>query len=285
MKRLIVNADDLGADVGRNEGIFEAIEAGVVTSVSILSNSPALEDALLRIRSLDSNTISLGVHCNLSEGRPVSSGLKRLTGSDGRFHGKRATQQLLIRPIDPEMETEIRRELEAQISMLLDAGIPLDHLDGHQHVHILPAVIGMAMAAAKSHGIPWVRIPEEQPITLGDLPDDEAEEAISFCTRAKAARPLFRESGLLIPDHFRGLYLKGRLPDSHWMKFLKGIPQGITELMVHPGRVSASFASSPFSRFSTRDRETELQALADGRFQQALLEAGVELTRFPQALI
>jgi predicted glycoside hydrolase/deacetylase ChbG (UPF0249 family) len=285
MKRLIVNADDLGADVGRNAGIFEAIEAGAVTSVSILSNSPALEDVLLRMRSLDSGSISLGVHFNLSEGSPVSSGLKRLTGPDGCFRGKRATQHLLVRHGDPEMETEIRMELEAQIGMLLDAGIQLDHLDGHQHVHILPAVIRTAIAAAKSHAIPWIRIPEEQPIHLGDLPDNEAEEALFFCAHAAAARPLFRESGVLIPDHFRGLYLKGRLPDSHWMEFLKGIPQGITELMVHPGRVSASFASNPFSRFSTRDREKELQALTDEGFRRSLLAAGVELTRFPQALI
>jgi D-alanine-D-alanine ligase-like ATP-grasp enzyme len=40
MRRLIVNADDLGADEARNEGIFEAIRAGVVTSASILPNGP-----------------------------------------------------------------------------------------------------------------------------------------------------------------------------------------------------------------------------------------------------
>jgi predicted glycoside hydrolase/deacetylase ChbG (UPF0249 family) len=285
MKRLIVNADDAGADIGRNAGIFEAIEAGVVTSISILANSPALEDALLRIHSLDSNTISVGVHCNLSEGRPVTSGLKRLTGSDGCFLGKAAAQQLLLRSDDSEMENEIRNEMDAQITRLLDAGISLDHLDGHQHIHVLPAVIRSTVAVAKSRDIPWIRIPEEHASHISDLPDNEVKEALFFCTHAEAARPLFRESGFLIPDHFRGLYLKGRLPHSHWMEFLTGIPKGITELMVHPGRVSESFASNPFSRFSTRDREKELQALADERFRRALLEAGVELTRFPQALI
>ena len=51
MRRLIINADDLGADEARNEGIFEAIEAGVVTSASLLPNGPALGHALERIRS------------------------------------------------------------------------------------------------------------------------------------------------------------------------------------------------------------------------------------------
>jgi len=87
MKQLIVNADDLGADEARNAGIFEAIEAGVVTSASILPNGPALEDALRRIRS-SCRPISLGVHINLSEGRPLSGPLPLLTGGDEHFLGK-----------------------------------------------------------------------------------------------------------------------------------------------------------------------------------------------------
>ncbi len=48
MRRLIINADDLGADHARNEGIFEAIEAGVVTAASILANGePYRRDASL----------------------------------------------------------------------------------------------------------------------------------------------------------------------------------------------------------------------------------------------
>ncbi len=44
MKSLIINADDLGADEARNRGIFEAIEAGRVTSVSILVNGEGFDD-------------------------------------------------------------------------------------------------------------------------------------------------------------------------------------------------------------------------------------------------
>lgn len=285
MKRLIVNADDLGADSGRNAGIFEAIDAGAVTSVSILPNGPALEDALLRMRSLDPDSISFGIHLNLSEGIPLSSGLHRLTGSDGCFLGKHAAQHLLVRTGDAELEDEIRKELNAQISRLLDEGIRLDHADGHQHVHILPAVVRIAIAVAKSYGIRWIRIPEEDADQLGDLPENELDEALFFCAHAEAARPQFRQSDFLIPDNFRGLYFKGRLPDSLWTEFLEGIPHGITELMVHPGRMDASGASGPFSRFSTLDREKELQVLTDGRFRQALLKAGVEHTQFPMAAI
>jgi chitin disaccharide deacetylase len=282
MKRIIVNADDLGADIARNQGIIEAIDAGGVSSVSILANAPALDDALCRIRALDSGAISFGVHFNLSEGFPVSSGLKRLVGPEGSFHGKLAAQKLFVHPWDSELENEIDRELDAQISKLLNAGIPLDHADGHQHIHILPAVIRTVIDLSRFHGIPWIRIPEEHASQLPDLPDNESEEAFFFCTHATAARPLYEASGLMVPEHFRGLYFKGKLPDLHWSEFLQGIPNGLTELMVHPGRISPEIPSGPLSRFSTADREKELLALTDGRFRHALLKTNVELTRFPQ---
>ena len=72
MKRLIINADDLGADEGRNEGIFEAIRAGVVTSASILPNGPALDMHCRGIRAGRFEKVSFGVHLNLTEGRPLS---------------------------------------------------------------------------------------------------------------------------------------------------------------------------------------------------------------------
>ena len=88
MKRLIINADDLGADEARNAGIFEGIQAGTVTSVSILPNGPALQDALNRIHSGSFRNVSWGVHLNLSEGKPVSTGISLLLGPDGMFQGK-----------------------------------------------------------------------------------------------------------------------------------------------------------------------------------------------------
>jgi chitin disaccharide deacetylase len=286
MKRLIVNADDLGADEARNVGIFEAIDSGIITGVSILPNGPATAEAVRRIRAGNFSNISLGVHFNLSEGRPLSSGLRLLTASDGNFPGKKPAQRLLARQEDAQLENEIRRELEAQIAVFENAGIPIDHLDGHQHVHVFPATVRLCSEAAKSHGIRWTRIPDE--------PENEAasdaafpqllEEARFFSAHAKTARPIFRDLDIHAADHFRGLYFKGKLPDSRWKEFLESIPDGLTELMVHPGHESGNRVSGPFSGFSTSDREKELIALTDGRFRLALLETGIEIMPFPKTL-
>lgn len=286
MKRLIINADDLGADEARNEGIFQAIEAGVITSVSILPNGPALKDALSRIRSRKS-PISCGMHFNLSEGQPVSSGLRILTGPDGCFRGKKFIHALLAGAATPELENEIRTEMAAQVKILRNAGLRIDHLNGHQHVHIFPAAVRPVMHAAKAYGIPWIRVPEEQPgeFTAESLSPGALEEAQLFSSHAKAARLFLHSAGICTTDQFKGLYFKGRLPASNWVKFINNLPDGVTELMVHPGLPAADPNAGPFSRFSTLERLRELQALTDGLLSDALIETGIKLTHCPEVPI
>ena len=284
MKWLIVNADDMGADEARNAGIIQAVEAGVVTSASLLPNGPALEHALGKIRSLHCDGISFGIHVNLSEGKPLTKGLRIIAGPDGNFLGKSSAQRLLLGRGNPELEKEIREEIFAQMRRIQDAGIPIDHIDGHQHVHVFPAVLSFVAEAAKVGGIQWMRVPEEP---SGSCPTGAAaasvqDEARFFSDCARAAWPVVSAAGIRVTDHFRGLRMKGQLPASGWAEFLDSLPPGITELMVHPGFAAAGAGSNPFCRFSTKDRERELEALTDGRFQSALGKSGVILTRFPE---
>ena len=168
MKRLIINADDLGADEARNAGIFEGIQAGIVTSASILLNGPALEDALKKIHAEPFRNVSWGVHINLSEGKPVATGNSILLGPDGMFKGKGPTQHLLMQEGNPDLEREVAHEINGQISLLKSSGIHLRHLDGHQHVHVFPAVLRAMIRASLKHDIPWIRtVYEPEPM----LPD------------------------------------------------------------------------------------------------------------------
>ncbi|OPY04384.1 MAG: hypothetical protein A4E67_02400 [Syntrophaceae bacterium PtaB.Bin038] len=277
MRRLIVNADDLGADEARNEGIFEAIRAGVVTSASILPNGPALGHALEKIRSGGCEGVSFGAHLNLSEGRPLAAGLSRLSGPDGSFLGKAGAHRLLAGAADASLTGEIAKETALQIVRLLDAGIALTHVDGHQHVHIFPAALLAVAETAKGLGISRMRIPEEPFPPGDDAPADGMKEARMFSALGREARGRLASSGIASSDHFRGLALKGRLDLERLVELVGALPEGTTELMVHPGRVPAGGA---FSAFSSADRERELEALLHPRFRQALTAAGVELASF-----
>ncbi len=283
MKRLIVNADDLGADEARNAGIFEAVRAGSVTSVSILANGPALEDALQMVRSLPRKKVSWGIHLNLSEGTPLSPGLSLLTGKEGSLLGKARTHELLSNPRDSELEKQVAKEIETQIQILREAGVQISHLDGHQHVHVFPAAIRAAMRAAQIHRIPWVRIPEEPGPNLeaSGIQDSSIAEARNFSRLGAQARLHLEGSGVSATDYFRGLYLKGKFTMPVMEENLRQLPPGLTELMVHRGRVPAAPIPSTFSAFSNLDREKELETLLDNSFHSALDRNGIKLTPFP----
>ena len=285
MKRLIINADDLGADEARNAGIFEAIQAGTVTSASILPNGPGLSDALDRIHSGSFRNVSWGVHLNLSEGKPVSTGNSPLLRPNGTFQGKVSSQRLLMRQGDRDLETEIAHEIDAQITLFESSGIPLSHLDGHQHVHVFPAVLGAMIVAVQRHHIPWIRIPDEPESSSSDFPLSLPlkEEARLFSGLGHTARSMISGSGLYTTDHFRGLYLKVRLSVQGLQSALRVLPDGLTELMVHPGRFVENSPETPFSSFSTVEREQELETLRNASLRLILDELKIILTPFPES--
>ena len=70
MKRLIVNADDFGMTEGVNRAILEAHLRGLVTSTTLLANGAAFASAA-EIAG-DTPALGVGVHLNLTEGRPSS---------------------------------------------------------------------------------------------------------------------------------------------------------------------------------------------------------------------
>src|SRR6266852_4538428 len=70
VRRLIVNADDLGLTAGVNRAIVETDLGGFVSSATLMANGPAFEDALTAARLAPN--LSVGCHVVLVDGTPVS---------------------------------------------------------------------------------------------------------------------------------------------------------------------------------------------------------------------
>ncbi|MDF1554164.1 MAG: ChbG/HpnK family deacetylase [Deferrisomatales bacterium] len=278
VKRLVVNADDLGADPARNAGIFAAVRGGAVTSVSVLVNGPAFEASREELAALCRRGLSVGLHLNLSEGRPLASGLRRLVGVDRAFLGKWAAHARLEDGEDAELAREVSRETEAQLGALVAAGLSPDHLDGHQHVHLYPAVLPLALEAARCAGIRWFRVPDQH-LALERQASGLPPGAARFATLAARARPAVEAAGLRCADHFRGLDLVGRLDQETLHHVVAALDEGVTELMVHPGHAGPDVG--PFSRFSSPARDTERLDLLRPGFRRALARAGAVLGPFP----
>src|SRR5215831_1943854 len=109
--RLIVNADDYAMSPGVSRGILEAHARGVVSSTTALVNTSGAAEALAAAR-VGAPALGLGLHVNLSFGRPVlpPTTVPSLVGGDGGFHaGAR-----LLDAMKRFRADDIRREVAAQ---------------------------------------------------------------------------------------------------------------------------------------------------------------------------
>lgn len=136
------------------EGICLAIEAGAVTSTSMMANMPGTAEALRRAPAL-AERASFGVHLNLCEGRPLTGGAS-FTDATGEFLRKRT---LAVRALTGGLSlAELEAEVTAQIALLRDGGVRVSHLDGHKHLHQLPIVCAAVANVLPRFGIERVRI-------------------------------------------------------------------------------------------------------------------------------
>lgn len=69
---LKITADDFGYSKERNNGIERAINCGIVNSVSVLVNGSSLD---MPQTLLTSKGVRIGLHLNLTEGKPVTKNL------------------------------------------------------------------------------------------------------------------------------------------------------------------------------------------------------------------
>jgi predicted glycoside hydrolase/deacetylase ChbG (UPF0249 family) len=295
-RTLIVNADDLGICRSANLAIAHAAREGIVTSASLMANM----DAVGQVCNLPANTIpsdaprrlGLGVHLCLSSGRPVldSRDLPLLVDGDGFFHrGFIGLFRLVHSRRANEALQQIERECAAQTERLESLGFELDHVDSHQHVHMIPQIFRIAAALAAARGIA-IRVADE-PLFLPDRePAWTSQPACSAVQKASdkpprrpgeihllrrlagggllkktllscCARSIRRSGGL--PEHtahYFGVLDTGRMSLPVLRSILRTLPEGVSEINLHPG--SGELASAP----GDQDHRGNPCSRADRRF-------------------
>ena len=254
MRALIVTADDVGLHPGMTEGAIRAHREGIVTACSIVANGVAFDDAVERLR--DVPALEVGVHLALVEERPLTA---------MRFPKKYTSfvPLYLARVISI---VAIERELRAQIERVLATGLRVTHLNGHQHLQLLPRVFDVVVRLAGEYGVPYVRIVDDHGGTTRALP----MRALSALGRRARTRGGTN-------DRTVGVAIAGHLQDV--TPLLEHV-EGVTELVTHPG-----VAVTGYDWGYQWDRETA--ALCAPGLREALQARGITLTspsRVPQVL-
>jgi hopanoid biosynthesis associated protein HpnK len=267
---LIVNADDFGFSEAVNRGIVDAHDHGIVTSASLMATGAAFEHAVELARSRP--RLAVGVHLVLTEHRPLM-GAAAPSLVDGRGAFEPHLAQLLGRQLRRGISlSEVRRELAAQIERVRGAGISISHLDGHQHVHVLPGIARVVAELAAAYGIGAVRYPAER---VRGYMLRSARHGIRLAEQAAlglfcAASPLER---LRRSDEFVGFYFGGRLDEAHLATVITGLPAaGTVELMCHPGDEGMQ-PSGDWQYAWAKERD----ALMSPRIRELVMARGVQL--------
>ncbi len=152
--RLIITCDDLGRSQSVNSAIISLLTSGRASAASLLVNHPAFESAVAAIR--DSGLQDrVGLHLNLADSRPLVPECLNdpLLGDGEKWRIARR-----IWPAPRPTRQLIRREIDAQIKRFLDTGLRPTHLDSHWHLHLYPMIVRELLPAARTAGIPAVRI-------------------------------------------------------------------------------------------------------------------------------
>lgn len=270
--RLIVNADDFGLTEAINRGIVAAHRDGIVTSVSLIACGPAFEHAVALANGTP--TLDVGIHLTLTQLTPVraAADVPTLVDAHGRFPPH--ALDLARRYLRGQMAlSDVRAELEAQICKVEAAGIPISHLDGHQHVHVLPGIAHVVADLAAAHGIAAARHPAERlrGYMLGNA-RRLAEHAM--LQAACAVSPLKR---LKRTDAFAGFHFGGRLTERNLETVLRALPRrGTIELMCHPGEAESDGPHRDWGYAGPAERE----ALTSARIKELLAARGTELISY-----
>ena len=271
LRRLVVNADDLGLTTGVNDGIFDAHERGILTSASLFANAPATSDAIRRATSHPS--LGLGAHLTLVDGCPTlpPAQIPTLVEDDGRF--RRSWKPFIVACLQGHVSlVELERELTAQIERLLDDGVALTHLDGHKHVHGYPPIFAVVARLAVRFGIPVVRVPYERPTRQAVIGGNGHAWALRRQALLNAgmwpwARRNVRTAtslGLQTP-HFIGRLHTGVIDKPALHSMLRAIGPGVTELMVHPGYVDDALRQTSTRLLDSRQQELDLLCSTETR--------------------
>jgi len=289
VRRLIVNADDLGLTAGINRAVFEARAHGIVTSTTLMANSRAFAGATELARG--DKELSVGCHVVLMDGEPVLPADKVPTllephSNNGARRFRDSLNDFVAASFRHKLNAEeIEAEASAQIERIQAAGIRPSHFDTHKHAHMFAAVLRPLLRAAKSRGVGAVRNPFGQvwPLPLGDLLRTHQvwKRFAQLNVLRKLAGPFRNEvasHGLRTPDGSLGVLATGALDLKLFTAMIEHMPEGTWEFVCHPG-----YNDADLDGVRTRLRQSraqELQLLTSPEAKELLARRGIQLISY-----
>jgi predicted glycoside hydrolase/deacetylase ChbG (UPF0249 family) len=280
---LIINADYLGLNAATTQGVLSAYRRGILSSATLMVTMPTAQEAA---QAAVVTGLPVGLHVALTQGSAVAGPrLDRLVSESGAFR-LRAGQLIRIGRRQAALIEQIRLEIRAQLARASDLGLPVTHVDSHQHVHMNPTIFALLEDEACRFGIKRIRFSREPLRSL--LCARQYAEILRrnnlskwLITRALAYRITPR---LETTELFFGIINSGAVVKRVLLKLLATIPTNKSvEICIHPALPLQTTAEpgGRFDRFSSSAfRLLEYDALVAPEVIALVRKRGLTLRSF-----
>ncbi len=236
-RRLIVNADDFGRSRGINAAVIRAHREGILTTASLMVNEAAGDEAVALAR--ENPRLGVGLHLTLVCGRSALPAEK----IPGLVNGERNFNDCPVATgfryyAHRRLAAQLETEMAAQFEKFAATALPLDHVNGHLHLHMHPVVFGILMRNADRWRIRRTRLTCE-PFWLntrlaGGRWFYRASHAAIYRLLSRNARPRLREKNIKHTQAVFGLLQDAGVDEAYLARLLPVLPAGDSELYSHP---------------------------------------------------
>jgi len=267
-RRLIVNADDFGRSPSINEAVIRAHREGILTTASLMVNETPCAEAVELAKQ--NPNLGVGLHLTLLMGHSAlpQKEIPGLVNERREFLNdpvKVGFQYFFRR----ELREQLRREIHAQFARFRATGLPLDHVNGHLHLHLHPTVFGILMEDARTLGIERMRLTRDPfwmdvPLARGRRLYRATHAMIYFILSGRARGSLGKRQIRHTQKVF-GLLQNDRVDEAYISKLLPVLPAGDSELYSHPS----------LDKF-----KHEFEALISPRVKEQVKKLGIPLIRY-----
>jgi hopanoid biosynthesis associated protein HpnK len=267
-RRLIVNADDFGLSHSINEAVIRAHRDGILTSASLMVNEEGFEEAVALARQ--NPRLGVGLHLTLVLGHSTLSPerIPGLVDSQRRFR-----HQPIRAGFCYFAQRNLRRQLQAEIAAQFETfhstGLQLDHVNGHLHLHLHPAIFKILMEHAddwKITHLRWTRDPFwlNARLARGNW-RYRIIHTVVYALLCGLARPVLWQKRIRHTSSVFGLLQHARVDEAFVTRLLPVLPAGDSELYSHP---------------SLDQFKNELDALISPRVKALVEHLGIRLIRY-----
>jgi hopanoid biosynthesis associated protein HpnK len=266
--RLIANADDFGLSHSVNAAVIRAHREGILTTASLMVNEPGFEEAVKLAR--ENPKLGVGLHLTLLMGRSAlpPDKIPGLVNARGEFSNS---------PIGVGfnyffrrgLREQLRAEIHAQFEKFHSTGLPLDHVNGHLHLHLHPAIFNILMEDAEKLHIGHLRLTRDclarSRRMAGGRWFYRVSHAAIYAWLSHRAREPLRHRQIKHAQITFGLLQDSRVDEEYILKLLPELPPGDSELYSHPS----------LDKF-----KHEFDALVNSRVREQIEKLGIELIRY-----